>query len=54
MFDWFGLVGMFDRNGFFAVPNIHAGAHFHPKAAYTNTSSDTDSQARAYTLRHRH
>ena len=48
---WFGLVGMFHGNGFNSVPNVHAGAHLHPPAAYTysNNGPDTYSQTRADT-----
>lgn len=45
MFDWFGLVGMFDGNGFDTVTSFHAGAHLHPATAYTcsNNSPNTHS-----------
>ena len=39
MFDWFGLVGMFDGNGFLTVPNAHAGARLHSTSAYTYSDS---------------
>ena len=53
MFDWFGLVGMFYGNGFLAVPNVHAGAHFHPTPAhiYSNNGPNIYSQTRADTDR---
>ena len=46
---------MFDGNGFLAVPNVHAGAHLHPTAAYTysNNSPDIYSQTRVDTNRNR-
>ena len=45
MFNRFGLVGVFHGNGFSAVPNVHAGAHFHPTPAdiYSNNSPNTHS-----------
>lgn len=51
MFDRFVLVGMFDGNGFNAVPNVHAGAYFHPTPAYSysNNSPNIYSQTRADT-----
>lgn len=51
MFDWFGLVGMFDGNGFNALPNVHAGVHLHPTAAdtHSNNSPNIYSRARAGT-----
>ena len=53
MFDWFGLVGMFHGIGFAATPNVHAGAHLRPTAAYTysNNSPNIYSQTRADTDR---
>jgi hypothetical protein len=39
MFDWLGLVGMFNGYGFNAVPNVHAGAYLHPTTAYAYSSS---------------